>query len=185
MKKILAIGLSLVMMLALAACGNQDAPVSSSVAASSAAEESTEAPGGVGGVQIGNPYVTCADAAEMYEQAGLELTLPAELPAWVNETIYRAMPGTLAEVIYAGEDNVIRVRAAAGSEDISGVYDSDHGYEADLEACEYAVHVKGEETDGAVTLYACTWTFEGRTYSVTSTGGVAEAEMLQLVSAIR
>ena len=186
MKRILVIGMGLALMMSLAACGTQDAPASSA-AASSASAESAEASSGTGGMaQIGNPYVTCADAAEMQQQAGLEVALPEQLPAWVEETIYRAMPGKLVEVIYQNADNEIRVRAAEGSEDISGVYNSDHSYEAEVTVGENTVHVKGDKAeDGTVTLFVCTWTAEGRTYSVTSANGAAEAEMLAVVEAVR
>ncbi len=50
---------------------------------------------------------------------------------------------------------------------------------------ENTVHAKGETDDsGALTLYVCTWTTTDRTYSVTSTSGVAQAEMTALLEAI-
>ena len=186
MKKILAAGLSLAMLLSLTACGGTTENTADG--GNSAVQSSTvmpeKLPSGNGGVQLGNPYVTCGDAEEMQEQAALSLTLPEKLPDWVTETIYRAMPGKLAEVIYQGGENEIRVRAAEGSEDISGVYGSDREAR-DVTVGEKTIHTKGADADGERLLFAATWTDGGRTYSVTSTQGVPEETLLELVEEIR
>ena len=173
MKKILSLMMGAVMLLSFTACGQKEEP-----------KPQTPAP--EQSVQIGNPYVTCQDAMEMQKEAQLEVSLPQSLPEWVTETIYRAMPGKLVEVIYQGGDNEIRVRIANGSEDISGVYGTDAQEKKDLSAGENTIHASGVTQDGGVFLvYLTTWTADGRTYSVSSTEGVPEEELLPVLEAIK
>ena len=122
----------------------------------------------------------------MEQAAGFTVTLPEIHPDWVTETIYRVIPGELVEVIYLGAENELRVRIAMGSRDISGVYDSDPGVEKDVALGENQIHLKGMEAeDGSLTVLVSTWTTEaGRTYSVTSTAGIPEAQMLEQIQAI-
>ena len=171
MKKLLTLTMVMMLLMSLAACGEKE-------------PEPTEAAPMIG---MPNPYLTCETAEEMQEKAGLEVSLPHSLPQWVTETVYRTIPDELIEVIYRNEENEIRVRIAEGSEDISGVYDSDHTAQEEVPVGDYTVHVKGDtDASGARLLFVCTWnTAEGRTYSVTSTQGVPEEVMLKLIAEIR
>ena len=171
MKKLLTLTMVMMLLLSLAACGEKE-------------PEPTEAAPMIG---MPNPYLTCETAEEMQEKAGLEVSLPQSLPQWVTETVYRTIPDELIEVIYRNEENEIRVRIAEGSEDISGVYDSDHTAEKEVTVGDHTVHVKGDtDESGAQLLFVCTWnTAEGRTYSVTSPQGVPEEVMLKLIAEIR
>ena len=142
MKRMFALILSCILALAFTACGTQPRET-----------EPTE-----GKVQLANPYGTYETAQEMMEAAGLEVSLPEALPDWVSETIYRAIPQELVEVIYTDGDNEIRVRVKNGSGDISGVYDADTKEEKDLSVGENTVHVKGEtQADGSFLVFVCTW----------------------------
>lgn len=164
MKKIVTMVLTILSVLSLTACGQNQQPVSGDT------------------VQIANPYITCQTREEMTDLAGFAADLPESLPQWVTETIYRTIPGELIEVICQGENNEIRVRIAEGSEDISGVYDSDHVLTWDVQVQGNTVHIKGEE--GVV--FVSTWnTEQNRTYSVTSTQGVAQEEMLEILNEVR
>ena len=169
MKKITALLLSLMLVLSMTACGSRE---------NETPEEN---------VQLANPYVDCENAEQMSELAGLEVSLPENMPDWVTETVFRAIPGQLAEVIYTGEDNEIRVRIKNGSGDISGVYDSDTREEKDIEVSENSVHLKGESLEnGDFTVYVSTWqSTEGRTYSVTSVNGVPEELLVPILEQIR
>ena len=169
MKKWITVCLLGALLLGLAGCGNQ---------------KKTEMQGSV---QLANPYVTLESEEEMEAQAGLEVSLPEALPQWVEETIYRAMPGKLAEIIYAGGSNEIRVRIAEGSEDISGVYDSDIREVRELEQGDRTLHVKSSTGEAGESLvYGITWnTPEGRTYSVTSPEGVPEDIMLAVAAEVK
>ena len=171
MKRRIALILGMILALSLTACG-----------AAPAAPAETEAQ-----VQLANPYGTYETAAQMQEAAGLDVSLPETLPDWVNETIYRAIPGELVEVIYTDGDNEIRVRIKNGSEDISGVYDADTKEVKDITVGEKTVHVKGEaQENGEFLIYVCTWnTSEGRTYSVTSRNGVPEETMVPVLEQVR
>lgn len=167
MKQLIALTLGLILVLSLSACGQTEAP-----------EEQ---------VQIANPYGTYETAEEMQEAANLEVNLPEILPDWVTETIYRAIPGELVEVIYAGGSNEIRVRIKNGSEDISGVYDTDTKEEKEVSMGENTVHLKGvTQEDGNFLVFVSTWnTPDGRTYSVTSREGAEEAVLLPILEQIR
>ena len=189
MKKFTVIAASLVLALSFAACGSTaDSTVTSepaeSVPASSAASE--ERPMNIpGGVQIANPYVTLETAEEMQEAAGLEVSLPTQLPEWVTETIYRAMPDELIEVIYKNEENEIRVRIAEGNEDISGVYGGEYAVSKEVPVGENTVAVNGNMDGDVLMVTAASWITAERTYSVTSTAGVAEADLLALIAEIQ
>ena len=169
MRKFMIPALSLILLLSLAAC-----------------EAHTPEPTAPK-VQLANPYGTYETAEEMQEAAGLAVSLPAQLPDWVSQTIYRAIPGELVEVIYTDGSNEIRVRIKQGSENISGVYDMDAREETDVTVGENTVHLKGmTQEDGSFIVLVSTWTSaQGRTYSVTSPGGVAQAELIPILEAIQ
>ena len=169
MKNLILMIVSTALLFSLAACGQ-----------ASQEAEPTESK-----VSIANPYGTYGSAEEMQQAANLEVQLPAELPSWVTETIYRAIPGELVEVIYQGGTNEIRVRIKNGDQNISGVYDTAAREEKDVAAGENTVHLKGE-SDTDFTVFVATWfTAEGRTYSVTSPEGIPESVMLDLIGQIR
>ena len=170
MKKWMVWMLSVGLILSLAACGGTPEET-----------QPTEAK-----AAIANPYGTYETAQEMQQAAGLEVQLPAELPSWITETIYRAIPGELVEVIYKNETNEIRVRIKNGDQDISGVYDADTKEEKDVVLGENSVHLKGETTENSeFTAFVGTWvTAEGRTYSVTSPEGIPEQVMLDVIAQI-
>ena len=144
-------------------------------------------------VQIANPYGTYETAQEMQEAAQLEVSLPTALPDWVTETIYRAIPGELIEVIYTNREdpqeiNEIRVRIKEGSEDITGVYGSNAQEIRSVTVGENTVELQGVtlETTGEFLVFVSKWTTEeGRTYSVTSTLGVTEEVLMPILSEIR
>ena len=171
MKRMIGLTLALILALSLAACGSQPAK--------------TESTGS--GVQLANPYGTYDTQEAMMEAAGLEVRLPEALPQWVTETVYRAIPGELVEVIYTDGGNEIRVRIKNGSEDISGVYDADTKEQQDVTVGENTVHLKGEtQEDGDFLVFVSTWnTLDGRTYSVTSPEGISLEELLPLLSEIQ
>ena len=177
MKKWLHMTLALALALSLTACGAE-------TQAPAPTETAPTAPPHI--ANMINPYLTCESAQEMQEQAGFEISLPTALPDWVTETIYRTIPGELIEVIYAGEDNEIRIRCAMGSVDISGVYDTDQKEEKDVSVGSSTIHLKGETMeDGVFHVCVATWhTEKGRTYSVTSTNGVGEDSALALIAEV-
>ena len=89
-------------------------------------------------------------------------------------------------LIYQGQDNEIRVRIANGDEDISGVYGGEYTTSKQLSLGDATVTAQGTEgAEGELLLFMNTWTADGRTYSVTSTAGVPEAEMLQILEEIK
>ena len=145
------------------------------------ATEETEKPAMGGNVQIANPYVDLKSAEEMMDAANLEVNLPTSIPDWVTETIYRAMPEKLIEVIYKDDVNEIRVRVATGSDDISGVYGSDGEVKT--------VDVNGQKVeftmiDGRTVM--AKWTNDmPRTYSITSTEGIPEDVMTKICSEVK
>lgn len=173
MKKFMIILFGLILVFSMAGCGAETAPEDQ------ATEESK--------VQLANPYITCDDIQMMEKLAGMKADLPGNLPAWATETIYRTIPEELIEVIYAGEGNEIRVRIAEGTGDISGVYDSDPGEEVDVSVGENTVHLKGVTgEDGTFLVFVSTWLGNnGRTYSVTSTKGVPQETLVEILKEIR
>ena len=166
MKKWILLTMSLILVFSLTACGQAEAPKEN--------------------VQLANPYGTYETAEEMQEAAGLEANLPTNLPDWVTETVYRAIPREMIEVIYAGGSNEIRVRIKNGSEDISGVYDAYTKEGKDISVGENTVHLKGTtQEDGSFLVFVSTWhTLDGRTYSVTSREGVEQSVLLPILEQV-
>ena len=176
MKKMICVTLTVLMLLSLAACGAQPEQPEN---------DRTGATGGAGGsVQIANPFVTCDTLEEAVEVAEIPLTLPEELPEWVQITAYRAaVAKDLIEVVYASNEdftgNEIRIRKAPGEKEIGGVYDA-AGTTEEVTVGERMVSLTSENG----LAYIATWYENGYTYFVRVVDGMDPEEMSALILAI-
>ena len=155
MKKFIVIVLSLLLVLALAACGAKqpEADPQSGVSDVSGDEELT--------AQIPNPVVD-VDSAEAFRELGITL----EAPANAADVTYSVINKELAQINFTVDGVRYNLRAAKTADDISGLYGD----------------VKDEKTldDGAVlteignaveTYYKITWTADDVSYVLSNTQG--------------
>lgn len=143
MKKIFALAMSAVMLLALGACGQ--APKSES-----------------NSTQLANPFTDCETKEAAEELAGFKLELPDEVDGAENRSFRVSAEAKLIEVIYQnGDKNTVCVRKAEGSGDISGDFNS-YSESDTVTINDIEVSVKGDS--GKISL--ATWTDNGYTYSV-------------------
>ena len=171
MKKYVLFALSALLALGLSACGTD-----------AMADTAQKPVGGSGGsVQVANPFATCDTLEEVEEIAGFAITLPDEGPAWEHEIVYRAtVAGDMLEIIYASEDDEIRIRKAPVSrENISGIYDA-FSVSEEVSTENFTVTLKG---DGEVVNLAL-WSVDDYNYFIHARKGLAKEEMLQWVLSV-
>ncbi len=143
MRKLIALALCAVAALSLAACG-----------------EKKEEPAVTGNIQIANPFVDYDSLEEAAKAAGFGMDAPARVEGF-DETLIQLMSGKMLQVIYSSGDDRLLVRKAAGSDDISGDYNS-YSREQTLTLDGRTVTLRG---DGD-TVSVATWTDGGYTYAV-------------------
>lgn len=118
-------------------------------------------------VEVPNPFAPCADLKEAAELTGFSLTVPSTPDA------VEVMDGSMIEARWG---NGMCIRKAAGSEDVSGDYNS----YAQVKTVD-GVTLKGE--DGAFTL--AVWTKDGYTYSVSLEKTLSQADLLALAAKVQ
>lgn len=149
MKKLISLMLGALMSLSLAACQNSGSP----------------------SAQMPNPFTDHATMKEAEKAAGFDLSAPEAMEHFSGRVI-RTMAGedtdSMIEVIYCNDDenpetsrDEIRVRKAAGKEDISGDY-TNYAENSTVIIDNLPVSVKGE--NGKIQL--ATWSRGDYTYSI-------------------
>lgn len=177
MKKLLTIAMTATLILSLAACSTKTAdttdstPTSDSVIADSS--------------QIANPWTAFDSLEEAAQQAGFKLTVPDQLEGY-SEITYQVLEGdettaTLLEVLYSNEEANLSIRKAAGSEDISGDYNT-YDFSTTETLGENEVTMQGIE-EGTVNL--ATWTAGDYTYAVSAASGISVQECTELVAEVQ
>lgn len=176
MEKMMALALSAVMALSLAACGGAGKPAEQEI------------------VGMPNPFLECDSLEEAAENAGFTFDVPESVDGYaqrVIRTIVHEEGDAMIEVIYqnetAGNESMdssdeIRMRKANGEEDISGDY-TVYSETGSITIGDIQVTVKGEH--GKLNL--ATWTDNGYTYSigVYSESGVTTEEMSGFIAAVK
>ena len=180
MKKLISLMLVTVMSLSLAACGNSGSPsadkgqsaASSQSADNSQSTNNSQSADNTPSVQMPNPFTEYASMDEAEKAAGFSLTVPETMEPYSGRTI-RVMDGedgfSMIEVIYRKEtengetddDDEIRIRKAAGNEDISGDY-IDYAEHSTVTIDNIPVSINGE--NGKIKL--ATWCRGDYTYSM-------------------
>ena len=194
MKKYLAILISALLLLSMAACGTGDVSSassslpeessgSSSVESESSPEESSspesEETESSESTQIPNPYVDCTSMEDAAETSGFTLELPEALTQ-KGEPVIQAIEGTLISVSYPDGKGEIIVRKGSGEEDVSGdfnVYEEQSTAEAD------GTEVTLRGNGGLVNL--AIWQRDGFSYSLSFSEGIAADEIVGLIAGIR
>ena len=130
--------------------------------------------------QIANPFADYATLADAEKAAGFEMKAPDTVAGYDGETAFQVMSGRMLQMIYFdSQDNRLFIRKEAGSEDISGDYNS----YAEIQTVGVAgreVTMKGE--NGLVSV--AIWTDGAYTYAVTTDKPMAQDAMTALISAV-
>lgn len=168
MKKIIALLMTCLMAVSLAACsysihdkekkeesGTENIQEAGTEAAAEAEPEET-------GAQIPNPYVDYETLEEACEAAGVSLRLPDSIEGY-ERVDYQAIDGQMVNVIYTAADgSMLLIRKAKGNEDISGDYNEyEHNSEQTINDIDVQVRGDGD------TLSAAVWYDNGEAYSMT------------------
>lgn len=168
MKKIIALLMTCLMAVSLAACsysihdkekkeesGTENIQEAGTEAAAEAEPEET-------GTQIPNPYVDYESLEEACEAAGVSLRLPDSIEGY-ERIDYQAIDGQMVNVIYTAADgSMLLIRKAKGNEDISGDYNEyEHNSEQTINDIDVQVRGDGD------TLSAAVWYDNGEAYSMT------------------
>ena len=160
MKKVIVYVLSALMVLSMAACG---APANQSE-----------------NVQIPSPFTDCDTLQDAASVAGFEVILPASIAGYAQDRI-QVIDKNMIQVFYVDDaENVILIRKAVGSEDISGDYNT-YTQEETTAVGNTDVLMKGN--DGLIDL--AVWTSGEYTYSVSVHNGITSASMADLIAEIQ
>lgn len=201
MKKVFAILLSALLVLALAACDAEQESQSSSLSSTTSSSESSSEPESSStesetssetsepsdssetessASEPADALVDCATMEEAAELAGFSLTLPTSMDE-AGESSVQAVENTLISVTYPQEDaSTICVRKGLTEAD---VFDSDTAY----------ANQESAEVDGTVvTLYGdddlvslVVWEKDGYAYSLSFSVGVENSAATELIAEIQ
>ena len=117
-----------------------------------------------------------ASAGEMSDAVGFEIKDITTVPFEPDEVIYRVITGTLAEIMYIGDDEKLTFRKSAGLEDNSGDYNNYSIAEA-LEIEGAKVNILGYDEG----FYLATWYDGEYFYSVGSQNPLPTETMEEIV----
>lgn len=175
MKKRITIAISAVLTLSLTAC---EQPAIQPVSQDSPSDSHVEIPNYV---EIPNPFTTHDTLAEAEVSVGFSLSAPDNLEEGDTRTIMTIQDGMLEVVYKNADDETTTIRKAAGTDDISGDYNT-YPEETTTSVNGHTVTMKGK--DGKV--HTAIWTDEAYTYAITSDTGIEPddaAELAEIVSA--
>lgn len=164
MKKIIALLMTCLMAVSLAACSYSihDKEKKEESGTENIQEADTEEEPEETGTQIPNPYVDYETLEDACEAAGVSLLLPDSIEGY-ERIDYQAIDGQMVNVIYTAADgSMLLIRKAKGSEDISGDYNEyEHNSEQTINDIDVQVRGNGD------TLSAAVWYDNGEAYSMT------------------
>ena len=161
MKKLISLILCTLTLFSLAACGSK-----------STEKDNT---------QIPNPFVDCNTLADAAKLAGFDFIVPDTIDGYTERTI-QAVDKSMIQVIYSsGEDKQLMLRKGAGSEDISGDYNT-YAETNTVSVGTLKVTMKGENSLVSV----ATWTDGDHAYAVEAqTNPISSDAMSKLIAGIR
>jgi hypothetical protein len=175
MKKILALLLCAMCVFSLAACGDKT-PVEQTETDGSA--EMLDGSGELVGMV--NPFVSYGTLEEACEVVGFDFSVPDEIEGYPTRNI-QIMDGKMLQVTYINElGEMIILRKAAGSEDISGDY-TIYGSTKNV-ALDSGVEAEARGDDELFS--AAVWTAGDYTYAVDLDNPMDEASLLALLNGI-
>lgn len=129
---------------------------------------------------IANPYTEYDTVEEAAANTGFDINVPDSISNYDNKFIQVLTDEgseKMIEVVYQNDEDQIRIRKAAGTEDISGNYDT-YNQSTALTVEDTEISIKGN--DGTVNL--ATWTDGEYTYSVYTSAGMTADEIADFVA---
>lgn len=149
-KNVMILFLCLAVCASLAACKSTGADTASTSKAKATTKE-----------QIPDPWTNCNSLDEAIKISGINISVPDSIDGYPT-IIYRAMKDSTVEIIYRNGNEEIRVRKAAGSDDISGDYNN-YSQTKIISSGDISVTEKGNNDK----ISLATWTNGNYTYSIT------------------
>ena len=129
--------------------------------------------------QTPNPFQDCASLAEAQKLTGFAFQVPDTIDGYADRTI-SVMDGKMTQVVYSNQkDQSVLLRKAAGSEDISGDYNT-YAQNSTVQVKGSAVTLKGNDNK----VFVAVWTQNGYTFAIDSDAGLSAAQMTALVQAM-
>lgn len=175
MKKLITLTFCIVMTLAMAACGTDNAPKELGGDSAAWGSENNK-------VEIPNPFEEYETLSEAAKAAGFEFSVPDTIPGYENRQ-FRAIEQELIEVIYSNGDenpNALLIRKAAGSDDISGDF-NEYAENNTVSVNDLEVTTKGN--DGTVNV--AIWTNNGYTFAITTDNSMSGEQISELIKSIQ
>lgn len=129
--------------------------------------------------QIANPFQDCTSLAEAQKLTGFAFQVPDTIDGYADRTI-SVMDNSMTQVVYTNQkDQSILLRKAAGSEDISGDYNT-YAQNSTIQVKGSAVTLKGNDSK----VFVAVWTQNGYTFAIDSDAGLSAAQITALVQAM-
>lgn len=130
------------------------------------------------GTKLNSPFTECQTLEEAAGLAGFEITVPDTVSDYETRII-RAMADNMIEIIYEKEEDEVRIRKGAGSQNVSGDYNA-YAESETVSVGDREVTLQGN--DGTVTL--ATWEKGGYSYSVRASAGMASETIQSLTQEV-
>ena len=128
------------------------------------------------GVQAVPDMVETSSAEELSELVGFEVTDVKELPFEPTEAIYTAFWGEMAEIRYRNGEAEAVFRKSAGTDDISGDFNS-YDTVQELTAGDITATLKGNSG----TYLLAVWSKDGFSYSLSISPGAPEETWIRII----
>lgn len=170
MKKIISLLLCAVCLFGLAACDGSKAPVPAG----------SEEPNGSTEVQMVNPFVTYDTIEDAAAVTGFDFLVPASVDGYTDRNI-QVVDGKMLQVTFIDESgNMLILRKAEGSDDISG----DYIVYAETKTITLPNGAEAELRGDGSSMQAAVWTANGYSYAVSSDVPMDEAAMVDLIGSL-
>lgn len=116
---------------------------------------------------------------ELSKAVGFPVPEINQIPFEVEEVTYTAYGKELAQIDYANNENSITFRKSVGKEDNSGDY-NEYSNIKEISTDKLTITIKGNSDRYNLAI----WEKDGYSYSLQSTVGVSETEMVEMVNGI-
>jgi len=131
-------------------------------------------------VQLVNPTKDVSSINELKTDLPFELEIPTKLPKEYTLDSTSIISGTLAQIEYISKNDSITFRMTPGNEDISGDYNN-YSKEDKITIDGIEVTIKGDDR-----LYkVITWNNDNFSYSLTTTAGLSEDIIHEIIRNIK
>lgn len=172
MKKIIIVGMSLILAFSLIACSNNNGIDEKNIEKQSSDIQTLQEPM----VQIANPRVEYKTVTEAKEVLGFDYNELAYIPEDFKLSNVYIIDNNVIEINYSNGDNEISYRAGQVDFDISGDY-NDYSQEKVIKISDNDVTIKGKDDK----IYVAIWKTEDVSHSMTITNGLNENDLITIL----